>query len=50
MYMDLKKYIVNYASDDSKRTNVAMTNNSQEASVVSVQNTSIKPNKQPEVD
>lgn len=23
MYMDLKKYIVNYASDDSKRTNIA---------------------------
>jgi hypothetical protein len=23
MYLDLKKYIVNYTSDDSKRTNVA---------------------------
>jgi flagellar assembly factor FliW len=23
MYMDLKKYIVNYASDDSKRTNIS---------------------------
>jgi flagellar assembly factor FliW len=50
MYMDLKKYIVNYASDDSKRTNVTMTNNLQEASVVSVQNTSNKPIKQPEVE
>lgn len=35
MYMDLKKYIVNYASDDSKRTNVAApANNEQTTSVV----------------
>lgn len=34
MYMDLKKYIVNYASDDSKRTNVAPTNKEQGPAVV----------------
>jgi flagellar assembly factor FliW len=28
MYMDLKKYIVNYTSDDSKRTNVSSPNGS----------------------
>ena len=34
MYMDLKKYIVNYASDDSKRTNVAPANKEQGPAVV----------------
>lgn len=34
MYMDLKKYIVNYASDDSKRTNVAPTIKEQGPTVV----------------
>ncbi len=34
MYMDLKKYIVNYTSDDSKRTNVAAANNEQGLTVV----------------
>ena len=34
MYMDLKKYIVNYASDDSKRTNVAPINKDQTTTVV----------------
>ncbi len=29
MYMDLKKYIVNYASDDSKRTNVSPSTHEQ---------------------
>ncbi len=38
MYMDLKKYIVNYsnnASDDSKRTNVAQAERTNSAAVVS---------------
>ncbi|MDO9181173.1 MAG: flagellar assembly protein FliW [Bacteriovorax sp.] len=34
MYMDLKKYIVNYASDDSKRTNVSPVNKEQGTTVV----------------
>ena len=34
MYMDLKKYIVNYASDDSKRTNVSPTNKDNGPAVV----------------
>lgn len=34
MYMDLKKYIVNYTSDDSKRTNVAAPRENQ-ATIVS---------------
>lgn len=34
MYMDLKKYIVNYASDDSKRTNVTPSNKEQGPTVV----------------
>lgn len=32
MYMDLKKYIVAYTSDDSKRTNVSASNNAQAVS------------------
>lgn len=35
MYLDLKKYIINYTSDDSKRTNVAPTANQVEVQVVS---------------
>jgi len=35
MYMDLKKYIVNYASDDSKRTNVVIE--TREKSITAVQ-------------
>jgi flagellar assembly factor FliW len=27
MYLDLKQYIMNYSSDDSKRTNVTLTQN-----------------------
>jgi flagellar assembly factor FliW len=34
MYMDLKKYIVNYASDDSKRTNITSEDKDQAATVV----------------
>ncbi len=34
MYMDLKKYIVNYASDDSKRTNVAPASKEQGPTIV----------------
>lgn len=34
MYMDLKKYIVNYASDDSKRTNVSAASKEQGVSTV----------------
>jgi flagellar assembly factor FliW len=35
MYLDLKKYIINYTSDDSKRTNVSPTANQVEVQVVS---------------
>ena len=35
MYLDLKKYIINYTSDDSKRTNVAPVANQVEVQVVS---------------
>jgi flagellar assembly factor FliW len=35
MYMDLKKYIVNFISDDSKRTNVSLSNNESSVSIVS---------------
>jgi len=38
MYMDLKKYIVNYASDDSKRTNVNVANKEQGVSTVQANN------------
>jgi len=34
MYMDLKKYIVNYASDDSKRTNIATPANNEQTTTV----------------
>lgn len=34
MYMDLKKYIVNYASDDTKRTNVAAPANKEQGPAV----------------
>lgn len=34
MYMDLKKYIVNYSSDDSKRTNVSPSTREQNTTVV----------------
>jgi flagellar assembly factor FliW len=39
MYMDLKKYIVNYASDDSKRTNVSPTANKEQGPTVVHANT-----------
>jgi flagellar assembly factor FliW len=42
MYLDLKKYIMNYTSDDSKRTNVAPVANQVEVQVVSTSNTSTK--------
>ena len=42
MYLDLKKYIINYTSDDSKRTNVAPTANQVEVQVVSTTNASTK--------
>jgi flagellar assembly factor FliW len=35
MYMDLKKYIVNYTSDDSKRTNVTAVAKTESATTVS---------------
>jgi len=38
MYMDLKKYIVNYASDDSKRTNVNVANKEQGVTTVQANN------------
>jgi len=38
MYMELKKYIVNYASDDSKRTNVSVKNIEE-----NVQNDTVQP-------
>ena len=53
MYMDLKKYIVNYTSDDSKRTNVAPTNKEQGPAVVhanNAQNNSTKKNNSPEAE
>jgi flagellar assembly factor FliW len=42
MYLDLKKYIINYTSDDSKRTNVAPTANQVEVQVVSTTNAPTK--------
>lgn len=48
MYMDLKKYIVNYTSDDSKRTNVAAPERQNTATIVSPsanENTSAQPAK-----
>ena len=53
MYMDLKKYIVNYTSDDSKRTNVAPINKEQGPAVVhanNAQNNSSKKDKSPEAE
>lgn len=41
MYMDLKKYIVNYTSDDSKRTNVAPTTREQGPAVVHANNVQV---------
>jgi flagellar assembly factor FliW len=38
MYMDLKKYIVNYTSDDSKRTNVSQSNKEQGPAIVLANN------------
>jgi flagellar assembly factor FliW len=34
MYMDLKKYIVNYAADDSKRTNVSAAGKEQGPAII----------------
>lgn len=48
MYMDLKKYIVNYASDDSKRTNVSAPANAEHSTSVVHANpaqTTANPNK-----
>jgi flagellar assembly factor FliW len=45
MYMDLKKYIVNYASDDSKRTNVSPTNKDHGVSIVQSNNNSVSATK-----
>ncbi len=39
MYMDLKKYIVNYTSDDSKRTNVAAVSKAENLTKSSQANT-----------
>jgi flagellar assembly factor FliW len=39
MYLDLKKYIINYTSDDSKRTNVSPTANQVEVQIVSTSTT-----------
>lgn len=49
MYMDLKKYIVNYSSDDSKRTNVQLSESNETVTTVSAQ-TVQKNNKQPEAE
>ena len=43
MYLDLKKYIINYTSDDSKRTNVAPSTRAEEAQVVSNSSKSTQP-------
>jgi flagellar assembly factor FliW len=47
MYMDLKKYIVNYSSDDSKRTNVNFNSEQESAPVVHATHNTNKKN-QPE--
>ncbi len=50
MYMDLKKYIVNYISDDSKRTNVAPSGHEQGPVAVQANTASTNTNKSPEAN
>jgi flagellar assembly factor FliW len=45
MYMDLKKYIVNYTSDDSKRTNVNAPSKENGATVVHTNAVNVNTNK-----